>query len=404
MATDFPQWRGPQRDGISHETGLLPSWPKEGPKMLWQIKTVGSGYSTPSVVGEHLYLLGNEGMENEYVQALSVKDGKRIWSTRLGKVGNPDQQPAFAADRSTPTVEKDVLYALGSDGDLACLDLKDGKARWQKNLKTDFGGKAGVWAYSESPLIDGDKIICTPGGNDATIVALDKKNGNTTWKCSVPGGSEAAYASAIIVEADGVRQYVQLLQKGLVGVDAKTGKLLWHYGKPVSRFNANIPTPVAYKGYVYSAAAGTGGGVVKLKLSDGKADAEQVYFEAKLPTAIGGSVQVGDFLYGTTAQALQCIEFTTGKVKWDDRAIGAAAICYAEGRLYLHGENGDVALVEATPEGYHEKGRFTPPDQPKRISNMEKAWAYPVVANGRLYIRDQDRLWAYEIRTGPIRP
>jgi len=372
--------------------------------MLWQIKTAGSGYSMPAVVGEHLYLLGNEGMENEYVQALSVKDGKRIWSTRLGKVGNPDQQPAFAADRSTPTVEKEVLYALGSDGDLACLDLKDGKARWQKNLKTEFGGKAGVWAYSESPLIDGDKIICTPGGNDATIVALDKKTGNTIWKCSVPGGSEAAYASAIIVEADGVRQYVQLVQKGLVGVDAKTGKLLWHYGKPVSRFNANIPTPVAYKGYIYSAAAGTGGGVVKLKLNDGKADAEQVYFESKLPTAIGGSVEVGDFLYGTTAQALQCIEFTTGKVKWDDRAIGAAAICYAEGRLYLHGENGDVALVEATTEGYHEKGRFTPPDQPKRLSSMEKAWAYPVVANGRLYIRDQDRLWAYEIRTGPVRP
>src|SRR6185369_4720979 len=144
---------------------------------------------------------------------------------------------------STPTVEGEVLYALGSDGDLACLEIAAGKTRWQKSLLTDFAGKAGTWAYSESPLIDGDAVICTPGGSQATIVALNKKDGTLIWKCAVPEGDEAAYASAIVVESGGIKQYVQLLQKGLVGVDAKTGKFLWRYGKAVSRYGANIPTP-----------------------------------------------------------------------------------------------------------------------------------------------------------------
>src|SRR5262249_50674524 len=154
IADDWPQWRGPQRNGISSEKGLLQEWPKEGPKLLWKLRDAGTGYSTPSVVGDRLYLLGNRDLENEFVAALSVKDGQRVWSTRLGNVGNPKQKPNFPAARSTPTVEGDVLYALGSDGDLACLDLSKGKTIWHKNLRTDFGGKPGDWAYSESPLID----------------------------------------------------------------------------------------------------------------------------------------------------------------------------------------------------------------------------------------------------------
>ena len=399
MAADWPQWRGPNRDGVSMEEGLPQQWPKEGPKLLWKVTDLGSGYSTPAVVGDHLYLLANEGLDNEYVAALSARDGKRIWQTRIGKVGQPKQRPNFPAARSTPTIEGAVLYALGSDGDLTCLETGTGKVCWQKNLRTDFGGKPGTWAYAESPLIDGDVIVCTPGGSEATILALNKKTGEVIWKCAMPEGDEAAYASALVVEVGGVRQYVQLLQKGLVGVDAKSGRLLWRFDKPVSRFNANIPTPVASDGIVYAASSGTGGGAVRLQPKEGGVSAEELYFETKLPSAIGGTVKVGDFLFGTTARAMLCIEFKSGQVQWQERALGAASLCFADGRLYLHGENGEVALVEPSPEGYRERGRFTPAEPPKRRNRMEKAWAYPVVANGGLYIRDLGCLWCYNLRS-----
>jgi len=216
LAADWPQWRGPQRDGISKETGLLQQWPKEGPKLVWQVKDIGFGYSTPAVVGDHLYLLSNKGSSDEFVQALSVKDGKQVWSTRLGKVG-PNRGPQYPGSRSTPTVERDVLYALGSDGDLACVETAKGKVRWRKNLRSDFGGQPGAWAYSESPLIDGDVLVCTPGGSTATMVALNKKNGEVLWKSPFSDGDQAGYASAIVVEAAGVKQYVQFLQKASRG-------------------------------------------------------------------------------------------------------------------------------------------------------------------------------------------
>ena len=200
-----------------------------------------------------------------------------------------------------------------------------------------------------------------------------------------------------MVEFAGAKQYVQVLKKGLVGVDAKTGKFLWRYARTVSRFGANIPTPVAYNGFIYTAGAGTGGGLVKLSAKDGAVAADEVYFSPKLPAAIGGEIKVDDLLFGTTGEALVCLDFAKGDLKWEDRALGPAGLCYADGRLYLHGENGDVALVEAAADGYHEKGRFTPPDQPKH-ANMEKAWAYPVVANGRLLIRDHGSVWCYDVK------
>jgi len=399
-AADWPQWRGPQRNGISSETGLLKEWPAEGPRLLWQIKDLGDGYSTPAIVGDRIYVMSNKGDE-EFVQALDVSDGSNVWSTKVGKVGPNPKEANYAAARSTPTVDGTLLYALGSDGDLVCLDVARGNVRWQKKLQTDFGGKPGLWAYAESPLIDGELLVCTPGGAEATLVALNKGTGETVWKCAVPEGDKAAFASAVVLETAGVRQYVQLLQNGLVGVDAKTGKLLWRYSKPISRFEANIPTPVASDGYVYVASAGTGGGTVKVTATDGAVEAEPIYFDAKMPTAIGGAVKIGDFLYGTTGQAMLCIEFATGEVKWQARALGAASLCYADGNFYLHGEeNGDVALVEATPEAYRERGRFTPSDQP--MGRRGKAWAYPVVANGRLYIRDFGALWCYDVKESAL--
>ena len=400
-ANDWPQWRGPQRNGISTETGLLQEWPDGGPKLLWQAKDVGSGYSTPAVAGDRLYLLGNEGLENEFVEALAVADGHRLWRTRLGNVGNPKQQPNFPAARSTPTVEGEVLYTLGSDGDLACVETGSGKVRWQKSLRADFGGKPGAWAYAESPLADGDTLVCTPGGADATLVALNKKTGEVIWKSAVPGGDEAAYSSALVVEAAGVKQYVQMLGKGLVGIDAKSGKFLWRYKKPVSQYGANIPTPLARGDFIYGAGAGTGGGLVKLTASADGVAAEQVYFSPKLPTAIGGCVLLGDYFYGAGVSRLVCADFASGAIKWNERALAPAALCFADGRLYLHGENGEVALMEPSAEGYREKGRFSPPDQPKHSNQMEKAWAYPVVANSKLYLRDHQMLWCYDVKAPP---
>ncbi len=393
-ADDWPGWRGPQRTGISKEIGLLQAWPKDGPKLLWQVNDVGDGYSTPAIVGARLYVLSNKGTEDEFLQARSVKDGKQIWSIRLGKVG-PNQMDNYPAARSTPSVDGDLVYALGSDGDLVCAKTADGTIVWRKSLRKDFGGAPGLWAYSESPLIDDDLLVCTPGGVGATLVALDKKKGALVWKSAISGGDQAAYSSIISVEVGGLKQYIQFLQKGLVGVDAKTGKFLWRYDKTAAGSLANIPTPISHDGYVFSTSGKGGAGLVKLKVDNGNASAEEVYFKKKLPSSIGGAVLRGNLLFGTNNFGLLCIDFDTGKELWQDASIGAASICYADGRLYLHGENGDLALVEPTAKAYVEHGRFTPANQPKR--GKSKAWAYPVVANGRLYVRDLGVIWCYDI-------
>ncbi len=400
-ASDWPQWRGPQRNGISQETGFLKQWPAQGPKLLWQVNDIGDGYSTPSVVGARIYLMSNRGMENEFVQALSTKDGTPIWTTRIGNVGNPSDF-LYAKARSTPTVDGDSIYALSSAGDLACLETASGKIRWQTNIQKEFGGKPGPWAYAESPLVDGDVVVVTPGGVEATIVALNKKTGAVIWKSAVPGGDPPGYASAIVVREGGRKQYVQFLSKGIVGVDAKTGQFLWRYAE-VAKGMAQMVTPVARDGYVYGAANSIGGGLVRLKSEQSGVSADKVYFARGLPNSMGGSVLVGDYLYGTGEEGLVAMEFTTGKVKWQAECIGGGSVAYADGLLFLHGQNGDVALVEATPEGYREKGRFTPPAPPKRKRlgpYPEKAWTYPVIANGRLYIRDVGTLWAYDVKAG----
>lgn len=398
QALDWPQWRGPERTGISQETGLLREWPAQGPKLMWQVSDIGDGYGTPAVAGQRIYLLGNRGMTDEFVQALSTENGKSIWTTRLGGVGNPDQQPPYPMARSTPIVEGDRLYAFSSDGDLACIESATGNIIWRKNVRREFAGKPGTWAYAESPLLDGNTLVVTPGGSEATIIAFDKKNGSVIWKSAVPGGDAAGYASAITVEAAGRKQYVQFLDKGLVGVDAKTGAFLWRYTQ-TSGGPANIATPVARKGYVYSTNARRfGGGLIQLNAKNDGVAAEQVYFERDVPNTLGGQVLIGEHLYGTNQQGPVAAEFTTGKIAWKADGIGPGAVFYADSRVYFHGENGQVALADATPEAYRERGRFTPPDPPKRRDSRERAWAYPVVSNGRLYIRDLGTLWSYDVK------
>lgn len=398
-AANWPQWRGPQRNGISQETGLLKQWPEAGPKLVWQVDKLGDGFSTPAIVGDRIYLVSSTGLEDEFVQALDTKDGHQIWSKRIGKVGSPDQQPSYPGARSTPTIDGDTLYAMGSDGDVVCMDRHTGDIRWQKNVKAEFAGKPGEWAYSESPLVDGDALVVTPGGAEATLVALDKNTGSPIWKAPVPGGEEAGYASIVILEVGGVKQYVQFLQKGVVGIDAKTGEFLWRYDRTAANSPANIGTPVASDDYVYTGSHFAGGGMVRIIPEGEGFKAEEVYFDRKLPTAIGGAVLVGEYLYGTNRTTTTCTHFKTGEIKWtQDRGMAPASLCFADGSLYAHSEHtGEVALIEATPEEYREKGKFAPPGIPDK--GKSQAWTYPVVADGKLYIHDWGTLWCYDVKS-----
>ncbi len=392
---DYPQWRGPARDGISNETGLLPRWAAGGPKLLWKIQDGGDGYGAVAVAGGRVYFVSNRGTEDESVQALSVEDGKRLWSARIGKVGNPDQAPAYPLARSTPTIDGDVLYAFGSDGDLACLETATGKIRWRKNVRREFKGEPGKWAYAESPLVDGGAVIVSPGGPEAGLIAFRKNDGELLWKSAIPGGEAAAYASVVPLTAGGRKQYVQFLAKGVVGVDAKSGEFLWRYDD-TSKGPANIPTSLVHGDSIYTTARSIG--AAALVRVEG-ASAKQVYFERGLPSTIGGAVLWKGTLYGTTNEGLVAADFSTGKLLWKDETLGAGSVLYAENRLYVHCEDGDVALVEASPDAFRQHGRFTPPDQPKHPRGArEKAWAYPVVAGGRLYIRDLGTLWCYDVR------
>ena len=391
-ADDYAQWRGPRRDGVSLEKNIAAKWPVGGPKLLWQVKDAGYGHGSVSVAGDRLYVLSSTGKTDEYLQARSSKDGKLLWQTRIGSVGNPEQQPNYPGARSTPTVVGTSVYALSSDGDLACLDTVTGKVTWQKNIQREFGGKLGRWAYAESPLIDGDKVIVTPGGVDATVVALDRRTAAVIWKCAVPGGDEAGYASPMLVNTGASKQVVQYMGKGLVGLDASSGKFLWRFDKTFdTRFQMHAFTPVIDGDLVY-----TGGAAAQGLARVGATGADAVYIDKRLPGTIGGAVKVGAYLYGATQTGLGCVEFATGKMMWEDRSIGVNQVCAVDGKLIVHGENGDVAMVAATPAAYQELGRFTPAGAPDR--GQAKAWAYPVVSGGRLFIRDLGVVSVYAIK------
>jgi outer membrane protein assembly factor BamB len=272
------------------------------------------------------------------------------------------------------------------------LATADGKIAWQKNLRKDFDGKPGNWAYAESVLVDGDVVVCTPGGSKATVVALNKNDGSVVWECAVPDGDSAGFASAVIGEVGGIRQYIQFLGKGLVGIEAKTGRFLWRYDK-TSNGSMNAVTPIFRDNSVLSASMRKGAGLTKLAADGDKVTPSEVYFLAKLQNHHGGLVLVGDSVYGTGGAALLCVDFATGKIQWEDRSVGKGSISAADGRLYVRGENGPVALVEASPTAYKELGRFTPEG-----SSTKNCWPHPVIANGHLLLRDQGVLNSYDVK------
>jgi outer membrane protein assembly factor BamB len=400
---DWPQWEGPDRDAISQERGLLQEWPKDGPPLAWTIKGLGGGYSTPSIAAGRIFGMSNRG-DDEVVWALSEKEGKELWVTRLGPAFKQQAPQGKEGPACTPTVDGEQLYVEGLGGDVACLQAKDGKIIWQRSLTRDFGGRVPMWSYRESPLVDGDKVIFTPGGQDAMLAALDKLTGKTIWKSQVPGGSGAAYASAIAINFDGQRQYVQFTAKALVGVAASDGKFLWRYDRPANRMGINCSTPIYHDGMVFAASAyGAGGGLVKLsKDADGGVKAEEVYSTRKMQNHHGGMILLDGCLYGANGGNeggfLVCLDFKTGNVLWDERddserRAPKGSVALADGRLYYRTEKGTMLLIEPNSKEYLERGRFEQPDRSK-----QPAWTYPIIANGKLYLRDQDVLLCYDVK------
>lgn len=384
FAADWPQWRGPNRDGKSTETGLLTSWPEGGPKQLWKTGGLGEGYSSFSVVKGRLYTQGQRG-DQEFVMAIDTSNGKKIWETPAGQAF---RERRGHGPRGTPTVDGDKLYALSGDGTLVCLELATGKQVWGFNIVEKFRGSVPHWGISESPLVDGNKVIVTPGGSNGGLVALDKKNGNVLWHSKREG--EAAYSSAIIVESGGVKQYVTLTSDAALGVSAGTGEVLWTYGK-VANQTANVATPIYAQDHIFvSSDYGTGGGLLRVAATSGKAS--EVYFNKEMKNHHASSILIGKHLYGFSSAILTAMDFMTGQVAWRDRSVGKGGLTYADGNFYVLSERGQVALVEASPEAYKEKGRFSIP--PGEFNT----WTPPVIADGKMYLREQDTLYCYDIK------
>jgi outer membrane protein assembly factor BamB len=382
---DWPQWRGPERTGVSKETGLLAQWPKSGPPLVWSAGDLGAGYGSVAVVGDLVYVQGLRGGRS-VVTALGRTDGKMAWRAELGRGGNNDRG---SGPRGTPTVEGDRVYALTESGDLAAL--RAGDVIWKRNILTDFGGGNIAWLISESPLIDGNNVIVTPGGRGAGMVALDKMTGKTVW-ITKELNDEAGYSSVIAADVQGVRTLMTLTGNAGIGVRAADGKLMWRYQRPANQ-TANAATPVYADNKVfYASGYNTGGGLLDLRVTDGMVRAQEVYFTRDMQNHHGGMVLVNGYLYGFNNSILTCLEFATGKLMWRDRSVGKGALTVADGRLYIVGEDHVVGLADATPEGYKERGRFTIRDQGL------PSWAHPVVSGGRLYIRNQGTLASYDVR------
>jgi len=395
-AASWPQWQGPARNNVSPEKNLLPAWPAEGPKLLWKIDGLGEGYSTPTIDRGVLFGLSNQ-EEDEVVWARALDKGKLLWSR---KIAAANREVDYQGSRSSATIDGDLLYALGVSGDLVCLRVADGAIVWRKNLIKDFGGilpfYRETYGYAESPLVDGDLVLVTPGGEKHTIAAFRKKTGKHVWSASVPsmkkGDNRAAYSSLVRGEVGGVRQYAQFLQGCVVGV-SNEGKMLWRWDKP-SNDIANCTTPIFAGDLVFASSGyGKGCGVGQVVVKGKEAAIVEKWFNKAMKNVHGGVVLVDGHVYGNSDPGmLVCLELSTGKAKWQERAAGKGSILYADGRLYYRAERGPMLLIEANSKEYVERGRFDPPQRSKLSS-----WAHPVVAGGRMYLRDQGHLLCYQI-------
>jgi len=396
-SSEWHQWRGPNRDGISPEKSLLREWPAEGPKLAWRVEGLGGAFSSVAVSDGMIFTMGNRNGAT-FLIGLNAADGAEVWATRVGDGDRPN---------CTPTVDGDLVYAVGFNGDLLCARAKNGEEVWRVNFGRDFGGKMmSGWGYSESPLVDGNLLVCTPGASDAMIAALDKRTGQKLWTTAIPaetgpkGQDGAGYSSIVIGKLGGTKQYVQLVGRGLIGVNAKTGKLIWGYNK-IANGTANVPTPIIRDDLVFCSSGYNDGGTALLKVSGATSSSVQelYYFpDRKLQNHHGGMILLGDFVYmghGHNQGFPICVDLRSGETAWAPGrgpGKGSAAISYADERLYFRYEDGTMALLEATPSQYQLKGQFELP------SKLDRSWSHPAISGGKLYLRDQDVLLCYDIR------
>ena len=410
-AQDWPQWRGPNREGIYKATGLNLDWSQKKPTLLWTFRQAGSGYSAPTIVGTTLYCQGGSDGK-DFAFALDTKTGKLKWKQELGDEfvdpGNRGNGP-----RGSVTVDGDKLYLIRGGGQIHCISAADGKMIWQKDFKTDFGGRlmsGNNWGISESPLVDGNLVICTPGNDNGTMAALDKNTGAVVWR-STEWTDPCGFSSAIIIEVGGIRQYIQQASKGVAGISAKDGKMLWKIDYPSTGRApaAVIPTPISNNNMVY-VTNGYGNGCMGISLSKEGAGikAELIYSNARdISNQHGGVVLVNGYIYGHSerpSESWVCQNFKTGEIVWSqktqDAGVGKGSLLVVGDRLFCFDmAKGTLAVAAASTEGWKEFGRMEIPERIENDQSMDKhLWTHPVVANSNLYLRDHDLLFCFDLK------
>ena len=402
FATDWPTFRGAGRTAVAPDTDLLESWPADGPPLVWETKGAGRGYASVAIVGDRMYTLG-DGLstaadKDEYLSCFDRATGRQLWKTKTGEPWN-DGKESWQSSRSTPTVDDDMVYVVTPHGALVACNAADGVEVFRVDLKERFGGKKGdAWGYSESVLIDGDRLVCTPGGEQAAVVALDKKTGADIWTCPMGDLRGAGHSSIMVSEVKGRKIYVQTTASGPIGVDAATGTLLWRY--PIDQTVAVIPTPIIRGDLVFFSAGYRRGGALlrQVPQADGAVTVEEIYgLNTELANKHGGIVLVGDHLYGDSDDKgiPFCAELMTGKILWKQRGSGknSATVMAADGHVYVRYSDGTVSLVKAEPAEYREVSSFAVPGSGDRPS-----WAHMVILDGRLYLREGDAILCYDLR------
>ncbi len=384
---EWPQFHGPRRDNRSTETGLLKRWPDGGPKRLWTASGIGYGFSTVAVADALLYTTGNIGKDT-VITALDLA-GKTLWQARNG----PAWQREVPGTRSTPTIDSGRLYHENADGDVACLDAKTGRNIWSVNILRTFNGRNIRWGLAESLLVDGDRVVCVPGGEAVSMAALNKTTGKTVWTCR-GAGDKPGYASPVLIDYKGLRQIVTMMSASIVGVHADTGKLLWRHDHKAYA-DETVSTPVFHEGLIAVATLGPGAArCLRLIVRGQTASVQEVWHTGVLDNHHGGILALDGYIYGTKVRSTWvCLDFATGNVMYKAEGVGKGSLTYADGMFYTYSERGLMGLVKATPKSHDLLSQFQIPKGGKG-----PAWAHPVVCGGRLYLRHGDFLYCYDIR------